>query len=276
MAYDINAALERLENNLAEVESAKKQVEKTIATSESLQQIIGRYTNTLNAMGKDISSFIEEIRNFQDINTSELSSIVDALKTSCECAINKFNADVKIAIKNYNKKFAETIVNFGSENEKLRIQVNKLNSLQKVLNDATKELNEIGKKVDILAAESKNSQGKQDKMLASIKSEIEALPSSVKSHAEVIVSEVKNRTLDLKAKSEEIIGDVSKAIQTLDNQNSVLTETKGLCNGIKTDLENLKGSIDCQFESMKRAINTNRWIVIIGLLALIVLHFFKF
>lgn len=52
MAYDINAALERLENNLAEVESAKKQVEKTIATSESLQQIIGRYTNTLNAMGK--------------------------------------------------------------------------------------------------------------------------------------------------------------------------------------------------------------------------------
>ena len=269
MAYDINAALERLENNLAEVESAKKQVEKTIATSESLQQIIGRYTNTLNAMGKDISSFIEEIRNFQDINTSELSSIVDALKTFCECAINKFNADVKIAIKNYNKKFAETIVNFGSENEKLRIQVNKLNS-------ATKELNEIGKKVDILAAESKNSQGKQDKMLASIKSEIEALPSSVKSHAEVIVSEVKNRTLDLKAKSEEIIGDVSKAIQTLDNQNSVLTETKGLCNGIKTDLENLKGSIDCQFESMKRAINTNRWIVIIGLLALIVLHFIKF
>lgn len=65
MAYDINAALERLENNLAEVESAKKQVEKTIATSESLQQIIGRYTNTLNAMGKDISSFIEEIRNFK-------------------------------------------------------------------------------------------------------------------------------------------------------------------------------------------------------------------
>ena len=225
---------------------------------------------------KDISSFIEEIRNFQDINTSELSSIVDALKTSCECVINKFNADVKIAIKNYNKKFAETIVNFGSENEKLRIQVNKLNSLQKVLNDATKELNEIGKKVDILAAESKNSQGKQDKMLASIKSEIEALASSVKSHAEVIVSEVKNRTLDLKVKSEEIIGEVSKAIQTLDNQNSVLTETKGLCNGIKTDLEILKGSIDCQFESMKRAINTNRWIVIIGLLALIVLHFLKF
>lgn len=80
MAYDINAALERLETNLAEVESAKKQVEKTIATSESLQQIIGRYTNTLNAMGKDISSFIEEIRNFQDIIRLNLVQLLMLLK----------------------------------------------------------------------------------------------------------------------------------------------------------------------------------------------------
>ena len=42
MAYDINAALERLETKLAEDESAKKQVETTNSTSESLQQIIGR------------------------------------------------------------------------------------------------------------------------------------------------------------------------------------------------------------------------------------------
>ena len=63
MAYDINAALERLETNLAEVESAKKQVEETIATSESLQQIIGRYSESLSSMGKDISAFIEEIQN---------------------------------------------------------------------------------------------------------------------------------------------------------------------------------------------------------------------
>lgn len=223
MAYDINAALERLENNLAEVESAKKQVEETIATSESLQQIIGRYTDTLNAMGKDISSFIEEIRNYQDINTSELSSATDAIKTSCECVINKFNADVKDAMKSFDEKLSETIVKFGSENEKLRIQVNKLNSLQDVLNKATKE--------------------------------------------------VKNHASDLKTKSEEIIEDVSKAIQKLDNQNSVLTETKNLCDDIKGDIGNLKDSIDAQFESMRSIININRWIAIIGILALIVLHF---
>lgn len=273
MAYDINAALERLENNLAEVESAKKQVEKTIATSESLQQIIGRYTESLSSMGKDISAFIEDIRNYQGNKTSELGSAVDKIKTSCECVINKFNADVKTAIKSFDEKFAETIVKFGSENEKLRIQVNKLDSLQDALNKAIKEVNEVEKKVDILATELKNSQESQDETLESVKSSLEALPSSVKSHAEVIVSEVKNRALDLKAKSEEIIGDVSKAILKLDNQISVMAETKELCNAIKEDIENLKGSIDSDFESMRSAININRWIAIIGILALIGLYF---
>lgn len=262
MAYDINAALERLENNLAKVESAKKQVEETIATSESLQQIIGRYTESLSSMGKDISAFIEEIRNYQGNKTSELGSAVDKIKTSCECVINKFNADVKTAIKSFDEKFAETIVKFGSENEKLRFQVNKL-----------EEVNEVEKKVDILATELKNSQESQDETLESVKSSLETLPSSVKSHAEVIVSEVKNRALDLKAKSEEIIGDVSKAVQKLDNQISVMAETKELCNAIKEDIEKLKGSIDSQFESMRSAININRWIAIIGILALIGLHF---
>ena len=70
-----------------------------------------------------------------------------------------------------------------------------------------------------------------------------------------------------------IIGDVSKAILKLDNQISVMAETKELSNAIKEDIENLKGSIDSPFESMRSAININRWIAIIGILALIGLHF---
>lgn len=275
MAYDINAALERLETNLAEVESAKKQVDETIATSESLQQIIGRYSESLSSMGKDISAFIEEIRNYQGNKTSELDSAVDTIKTSCDCVINKFNAEVKLAIKSFDEKLSETIVKFSSENEKLRIQVNKLNSLQDVLNKATKEVNEVEKKVDILATELKTSQDSQNITLASVKSSLEVLPSSVKSHAAAIVEEVKNHASDLRTKSEEIIEDVSKAIQKLDNQNSVLAGTKELCDGIKGDIENLKGSIDAQFELTRSVININRWILIIGLLALMTLIFMK-
>lgn len=276
MAYDINAALERLENNLAEVESAKKQVEETIATSESLQQIIGRYTETLNAMSNEVSTFVEEVRNFQNIKTSELGSATDALKAHCECVITKFNADVKAAIGSFDEKLTETIKKFGSENEKLQVQVQKLNSLQDVLSKATEEVKEVENKVDILATELKNSQDEQDNMLTSVKSSLEALSPSIKSQVETIVSEVNRHALDLESKSKEISEKVSMAIQKLENHISVLTETKGLCNGIKADLENLKGSIDSQFGSMKSDININRWIAIVGILALIALHFIKF
>lgn len=275
MAYDINAVLERLENDLSEVESAKKQVEETIATSESLQQIIGRYTETLNAMSNDISAFIEEVHNYHDMKVYELGSAADALKTSCECVSTKFNEDVKDAIEGFDGKFTEAIEKFGSENEKLQIQVHKLNSLQDSLNKATEKVKEVENKVDILATELKNSQDEQDNMLTSVKSSLEALSPSIKSQAETIVSEVNRHTLDLESISNEISEKVSTSIQKLENHISVLTETKVICNGIKAELENLKGSVDSQFASIKSAININRWIAIIGILALIALHFIK-
>ena len=37
MAYDINSALERLEKNLKDIDSARQQVEKTITSSNNLQ-----------------------------------------------------------------------------------------------------------------------------------------------------------------------------------------------------------------------------------------------
>ena len=40
MAYDINLALERLEKNLQDINSAKEQVEDTINASSQLQNVV--------------------------------------------------------------------------------------------------------------------------------------------------------------------------------------------------------------------------------------------
>ena len=68
MTYDINAALERLEKNLSDVESAKLQVEETIATSESLQQIIGKYSESLQTLNSEISLYVDAVKNFHSLN----------------------------------------------------------------------------------------------------------------------------------------------------------------------------------------------------------------
>ena len=50
MAHDINSALERLEANLQNIDSARQQVENTVAASNALQVEVREYTSTINEM----------------------------------------------------------------------------------------------------------------------------------------------------------------------------------------------------------------------------------
>ena len=273
MAYDINAALERLEKNLSEVESAKKQVEETIATSESLQQIIGRYSDSLVELNKEITKFIAEVHNYQSLKTSELDTAIKKIMTSCEAVISKFNVDVKTSTDAFNAKFSETITKFGSENNKLAEQVTKLSSLHGALKDATSEIKEIERKLDEIAKNLKDSQAEQDRTLDNIKSSIDALPAKIKSQIDEVINTINVQANDLENKADEIKTSAATAIQKLDTIISVLSETKSLCNGIKSDIAELKKSMDFGLTEVGSSINVNRWILIIGLIALIAFHF---
>lgn len=48
MAYDINATLERLEQNLKQLDSARKQVETTVQASEELQNAVAGYVASIS------------------------------------------------------------------------------------------------------------------------------------------------------------------------------------------------------------------------------------
>ena len=276
MAYDINAALERLEKNLSEVESAKKQVEETIATSESLQQIIGRYSDSLVELNKEITKLIAEVHNYQSLKTSVLDTAIKKIMTSCDAVISKFNVDVKTSTDAFNAKFSETITKFGSENNKLAEQVTKLSSLHGTLKDATSEIKEIERKLDEIAKNLKDSQAEQDRTLDNIKSSIDALPANIKCQIDEVINTINIQANDLENKADEIKTSAATAIQKLDTIISVLSETKTLCNGIKSDIAELKKSMDSGLTEVRSAINVTRWILIIGLIALIALHFVKF
>ena len=60
MTYDINATLERLEQNLKQLDSARKQVENTVQASEGLQNAVAGYVASINSL----------------VNKSNLSKIV--------------------------------------------------------------------------------------------------------------------------------------------------------------------------------------------------------
>ena len=47
MPYDINATLERLEQNLKDLDSARKQVENTVNASNELRQTVSDYVESI-------------------------------------------------------------------------------------------------------------------------------------------------------------------------------------------------------------------------------------
>lgn len=275
MAYDINAALERLEKNLSEVESAKKQVEETIATSESLQQIIGRYSDSLVELNSEISKFILEVQNYQSLKTSELDLAISKIKTSCEGVVIKFNTDVKDSKDAFNAEFSETLTKFGYENNKLTEQVIKLSSLHDALDIATSEVKEIEKKMDGIAKVLKDSQGEQDRSLDNIKSSFTSLPANITSQIDGVINTININAVDLNTKADEIEKSIVSAIQKLNTITSVLSETKTICNAIKSDIAQLKKSMDFGLSEVGSAINVNRWILVFGIIVLIILHFIK-
>lgn len=148
MTYDINTALERLERNLSEVASARKQVEEIVATSESLQQIIDQYSVSLSSTNGEISKFVDEVHKYQNQMITETESVMDNLAASCQEFVNLFQEEVRTSTDSFNVKFTETIVSLKAENIQLAEYVNNLISVKDAL---SKAINEMERKVDSLA-----------------------------------------------------------------------------------------------------------------------------
>ncbi len=275
MAYDINAALERLERNLSEVSSAKTQVDETIATSKKMQQVIGQYSDSLSSLNDEVAAFVAEVRNFQGIESTKLESAVNDLSSSCQSIIAKFNEEVKKSTDSFNAKFMETVEKFGTENNRLTEQVTKIASVKHDLDKATNEVTEINKKVDTLANELKDSQSMQDVTLDNIKSNIEALPVPIKAHINIVEERITNKISELRNTADEVNNKAALAIQKLDKIISAISQATTIGKNIQSDIANLKESIGSEFTAIRSAINVNRWITIIGIIILIVLHFVK-
>ena len=68
MTIDIHAALERLEKNLSQIQSAKEQVQQITSSSEHVCQIMERYAQAIDSMNVTISSLVQYMDQYTDLN----------------------------------------------------------------------------------------------------------------------------------------------------------------------------------------------------------------
>ena len=108
MAYDINLALERLEKNLQDINSAKKQVEDTINASSQLQNVVNGYVTSVNTVLQETILLKEEIGKMKNQKVTEVKEAVAAIEASCTAIISTFKEDT-----------SSILADLSSENDRL-------------------------------------------------------------------------------------------------------------------------------------------------------------
>ena len=66
MAYDINASLERLEQNLKNIDSARSQVEKTIMSSNQLQSKMTDFITSMSDLLENVNEWKRQLERAQE------------------------------------------------------------------------------------------------------------------------------------------------------------------------------------------------------------------
>ena len=159
MAHDINAALERLEESLKNIDTARQQVEKTVTSSSSLQQIVSDFIENFQKLSADINIWIDNIKKRQTNQSLELKENLESVsKTSntilenIETKSKQISGCIKANADNNIAKLTQVVNNLNKEIAKIRIEQasdfkDKLDSISNtstlLLNNFTTNSNQI-------------------------------------------------------------------------------------------------------------------------------------
>lgn len=262
MAYDINSALERLENNLKDIDSARLQVEKTITSSNNLQSTISSFVKSLKSLHGDVENLIADLERYQTLKKSDLEASVDNFKSSCDSAISAFNNSIELSSSTFKTKMDATLSSIQGESTKLATQVKELIALKDTLNSSTNATKGLENKLDTVSRDINQSLKNQDTVLSSIKT----IADNTKVQIGSIVSMLESNFASLNSDAKSII----------DNTNTIISkqaELKETCGKIESELDLIKKSTEAIFNSLNKDIKMNRMLIIIGIIILVALQF---
>ena len=129
MAQDINKALEDLEKNLKDLESARVQVEKTINASNDLQRTVSKYVFSVKSL------------------CESLGQMVITWDTRTQAILDNFEKRVQSLTKEFSEKTDKEVKLFEDQNIKLSSSVKELSRITSNLSGIKSLLEE---KLDVL------------------------------------------------------------------------------------------------------------------------------
>ena len=269
MAHDINSALERLEKNLTDLDSARSQVLKTVNASNDLLQMVTLYVSSIKGLATNLNEWEESINGRGSVLHNEIESSISNINQLCTDVISSFTKDVGKATNDFKEKNGFVIQELKEQNGILAERIEYLNALRNQIEKTTDEIGSVKSSLEAISKNLKDSQDEQDKALDEIKTMTSKLPSSIQNGTNTVLSAI--------SQSEQVHTDL------LTQTNSKIVSVNGKIDALAANVANLasimNGSKDEILKSIKlsqdmtsRTTNLTRWIIIIGFIISFILQ----
>lgn len=241
MAYDINLALERLEKNLQDINSAKEQIEDTINASSQLQNVVNGYVASVNAVLQETILLKEEIAKMRVKKVTEIKEAVTSIEASCNTIIAEFK-----------KNSSSILTDFVSQNDRLAKSNEELSAFQTKLEQSIEITSGLKTRQDEISADVHSIHNKLQESTENISKQYGQLSQKVDADMTMLTNSMSKEFSRLSERTEEL--------------NRAITKNQ-------RDIEELCKQISDQHADNLKNININRWMLIAGILILAALQF---
>lgn len=276
MAHDINAALERLEKNLTDLDSARLQVLNAVNANNELLKMVTLYVSSVRNLATRLQEWSDSLNTRESILGKEIESAISNIDTSCSAIIETFTSAVNESSSDFKDKTEVQITAFTAQNTKFAEKVNELNTLRDQIKTATDEINKVKTNLEDISKELKESQDEQDAELAEIKTMLNALPSTIQNGISSISTAISTSESVLTAALTQIDGKVNSINGKADTLATNIANLASLCQSINSSVSSSANNLTSAMNETKSEIikvsTLNRWLIIAAFIILAILQ----
>ena len=287
MAHDINSALERLEKNLSELDSARSQVMQSVNASNDLLKMVTQYVAAVKKLAASLEEWESSLSGRESELHGELGSAIASIKQTCTDIISAFKVDVDKATLDFKNDTGKTLEKFAEQNDKLAERVTELVALREQIKKATEEIKSVKSALNEILKELKDSQDEQDATLEDLKAKVSGLNEKIENskvavlqaiaHSEQSLSAILNQTNEkidvISGKADALASNVASLTTICQNIDTLVQSST---NSITSTINKAKDEVISAIQESKaetiKATNINRWLIVGGIIILAILQ----
>lgn len=189
MPYNIQTSLEQLEQSLKDIDAARQQVQSVVSSNEDMRKIIAQYVSTLGSLKQEIDSWVHSVKEWQNKGGIQAESTVKSIQETCKKIETDFASKIEEATRSFGDNVAYQLNDIEKVRKTLATEVKSLSALQDAYKKSTDEVNALGKKLNEISKELKESQSSQDSAIAAIGKTVTSISmelDAIKEHYKVL------------------------------------------------------------------------------------------